>query len=105
MITTKQALDALKNAGLIQSWRWVIEGEGDCKETIPYVKSTHLVVSDETYGKDSFLYFTCKSQAAADKAAEVLHREGGDPNFNWTPNNPKAFDLQVAYFKGARHWE
>ena len=105
MISTKIALDALKNAGLIQSWRWVIEGEGEFKETIPYVRSIHLTVSDETYGDESFLYFTCKDQAMAERVSGALAAVGGKPRFSWNPTRPECFDLQVSHFLGARHWE
>ena len=104
-ISTKTALDALLNIGLIHSWRWVQEGEGSQRETLPLVRSGNMSVDDETFGDKSCLYFFCKTQDIADKAAKELRSIGGEPNFDWTPNDPKAFELPVAYFKGQRHWE
>jgi hypothetical protein len=105
MISTQHALDALVIAGLIDSWQWTTEGEGAIKETMPDVKSAYMSVSDETYGTDSFLYFRCKNQAIAERASGALVAAGGKPNFKWNPTVPSAFDMQVEYFKGARHWE
>ena len=104
-ISTKTALDALMNIGLIISWRWVQEGEGSQRETLPLVRSASLSVDDETYGDKSCLYFYCKTQDIADRAAKELRSIGGEPNFNWNPDNPKSFELVVAHFKGQRHWE
>jgi hypothetical protein len=104
-ISTKVALDALQHAGLIQTWKWILEGEGSVRETIPLVRSASLSVDDETYGDKSMLYFYCKTQEIADRAAKTLLAIGGMPNFNWTPDNSKCFELPVSYFKGQRHWE
>lgn len=105
MITTKNALDALKTAGLIIDWKMVAHRENDLRWKSPKITSDNVSVSNETYGKESFLYFHAKTVEVAREIAKVLTSVGGKPNFGWNSGNPASFEMQVSRFNGWHWWE
>lgn len=105
MITTTNALNALKENGLITDWKMKSYREDDLKWQSPVVTSDKVSVSNETYGKESFLYFHAKTPELAKEIAKVLGTIGGKPNFGWCPDNPTNFALQVSRFNGYHWWE
>ena len=113
MITVKNALDALKEAGLIEDWKWHTEYCYDMDgqvspeytEKWPVVAGADFQINNETYGRKSFLYFVCKNDDVKDQVAACLRDHGGKPNFKWYPDEDRCFEMQVRRFKGARHWE
>ena len=107
-ISTKKALDALQNAKLLTKWKMKTEHDDwrDVDENIPYASGGELAyLSDETYGKKSFLYFVFRSVDATQRAIDVLRKAGASVNTGWSPENPRAFEIKVSYFKGQRWWE
>jgi hypothetical protein len=105
MITTKNALNALKEKGVIADWHMANYREDDLAWKSPVVKSDKVNVSNETYGKTSFLYFRAKTPELAKEIATTLKAVGGNPDFGWCADDPKCFDLQVSRFNGYHWWE
>jgi rhodanese-related sulfurtransferase len=110
MITASKALDALKRAGLVWDWKrtrkdesW--DSDGSLMVTSYDVKSKSLNVSDETFGKKSYLFFYCQAEGVGREAAKILRNAGGQPDFAWGGGGYTRFSLRVSYFKGSRHWE
>lgn len=106
-ITASAALDALVAAGFIPSYRRVKEYEYDNKVTGFKAKSEKLeAVSNETYGKKSYLYFYCKNSNAAYELIRIIREAGGRPGTGWNGGPDRGcVDLRVSYFKGSRWWE
>jgi hypothetical protein len=111
MVSVKKVLDALKEAGQISDWKWnkIAESwaeDGSLMVWSPSVFGEGVSVSDETYGKKSFLYFSCKTDEIAKAIATVIRSIGGKPGFDWRgSDNLQTFDLRVSYFKGHRWYE
>lgn len=100
--------------GLIKSWKWVKVDESfnDSKNpryivSCPRAVSEVLSLSDETYGKESHLYFRWKTPEAADKALVALGREGLTKyvDLSWNGNTQLNFSMRVTYFKGHHYYE
>ena len=106
MITAKNALDALVSAGFATSYQTRRESEYEFRVTEFKVESDRFGISNETYGRQSFLYFWCDSPATASQMIEVLRRAGAKPGTEWNGGPSRGyFDLRVSYFKGRRWWE
>jgi hypothetical protein len=105
MITTQKTLDALKTIGLIIDWKMKTYRDGDLKWKSPVIISDNISISNETYGKESFLYFSTKTAELAKEIAKVLSTIGGKPDFGWCSDNPSRFALQVSHFNGFHWWE
>lgn len=108
MISTTKAMNALKDEGFFQHWFWATEKDGRITESHPTVTRTgerSLSISNETYGKKSYLYFYCKDADTAKRAARILRGLGGKPSFSWNSENPSAFEMRVSYFRGWHWWE
>lgn len=106
MITAKNALTALVNAGLAASWTSKRTDEYGHKVTDFKVQSDNFSVSNETYGKKSFLYFRCQSPDIAYALINVLKKCGARPCTGWNGGpDHGCFELPVSYFKGRRWWE
>jgi hypothetical protein len=104
MITTANALDALKDK-FITDWRMKLCRDDNLKWKSPVVTSDKVSVSNETYGKTSYLYFHAKTAELAKEIAATLRTIGGKPNFGWCASDPTCFDLQVSRFNGYHWWE
>lgn len=106
MITVKKVLDAVVSSGLASSYKKIKEKEYGFSTTYFHVESDHLSISNETYGKKSFVYFYCKSKEIAWKLVEILRKAGCEPGLSWNggPANG-CLELRVSYFKGSRWWE
>lgn len=79
MVSTKKALDCLVANGLASAWKM-----NKYKEySSPEVQSDKLSVSYETYGKNRFIYFRCKSPEIAKEVCHALREAGGKPGLNW----------------------
>ena len=100
-MSATKVMNTLLEAGLISSWKWKQDTEFDCSEIC--IDSNDFDLTDETYGKDSFLYFACKTMKIAKRVKECLRKIGLNPNGGWCPQIKRNFELQVAYFKGW-HW-
>lgn len=106
MITAKNALDALCKAGFAKNWRKKTEHERGHRVTDFTVDSDAFRISNETYGKRSFLYFYCLNKEMAYKIVEILRQAGGNPGVSWNGGPDKGhLEMQVSYFKGWRWWE
>lgn len=104
MITAKKALDAVVSSGLATSYKKTRSKEYGHTATYFNLESDQLSVSNETYGKKSFLYFRCKSEDVAWKLVEILKRAGCNPGLGWNGGPASGcVELQVSYFKG-HHW-
>jgi hypothetical protein len=102
MISTKKVLDSLVAKGLASSWQMKKYDD----HSSPAVQSDKLFISNETYGKRSFLYFYCQTPEIAKELCQALREAGGEPGLNWNGGIPKGcVELQVSYFKGWHHWE
>ncbi len=107
MITATSALEAMVAAGFIPSYKKRKEEEYGCNVTVFNAKSDKLnFVSNETYGKKSFLYFYCYGPREAYELIEILRAAGGNPGVGWNGGPEKGnIEMQVSYFKGSRWWE
>jgi len=105
LITVKKALDALKEHGIISNWEMKTNRQDTLKWKDPVVTGTGLYVSNETYGNKSMLYFRASTEEIAKQVAKVLKEAGGKPYFDWVPEEPKYFEMQVHHFKGWHWWE
>jgi hypothetical protein len=107
MITAAAALDALVAAGFIPSYKRSKEDEHGYNVTLFQAKSDKLnYISNETYGKKSFLYFYCYGSREARELIDIIRKAGGNPGTDWNggPNKGNV-ELRVRYFKGRRWWE
>lgn len=105
MVTAKNALESLVSAGLITSFRRRKEDEYGFSVTVFDVEG-EIYVSNETYGKKSFLYFSCKSPETAKRVLSTLRSLGAKPGTDWNGGLTRGcLDLRVSYFKGRRWWE
>ena len=106
MLTYKQVLEALKREGLIDGWTdnrvKAISGAFERQIT----SRGHLRISDETYGKESYLYVVADSRQHAHEAAAILALMGGNPDWGWNGiEDGLTFEIRVRHFKGQRWWE
>lgn len=107
MLTAKKAMKSLLDAGFISSFEIFKDDDHGFRSTIIEATSDKLHdVSNETYGKKSFLYFYCKDSSAAHELIRILQTAGGRPGKDWNggPNKGNV-EIQVSYFKGRRWWE
>jgi len=102
MITAKDALNSLCREGFAKNWRRKTEYECGHRVTDFTVDSDSFNISNETYGKRSFLFFYCKNINLAHHIIEILRKTGGNPVVS---QNNGHFEMQVSYFKGWRWWE
>lgn len=107
MITASAALDALVAAGFIPSYKRRKVNEYEFKVTEFFAKSDKLIgISNETYGKKSFLYFYCKNSDAAYELIRIIRAVGGKCGTGWNGGPERGcVELRVSYFKGSRWWE
>jgi hypothetical protein len=106
MITVKKALEALCVSGLATSWIKKNEQSGSCRYSDYAVKSDDFSLSNETYGKRSFIYFRCRSPEIASLVIKVLRENGGNPGTSWNGGLEKGhIEMQVSHFKGYHWWE
>jgi hypothetical protein len=108
MITAPAALDALVAAGFIASYkRYRSNGGGwNATETFFEASSDKLnYVSNETFGKESYLFFSCYGPREARELVEIIRNAGGEcESWNGGPDKGNV-KLRVRYFKGCRWWE
>lgn len=106
MITAKDALNALCKEGFAKNWRRKTEHESGHRVTDFTVDSDSFSISNETYGKRSFIYFRCRQSSTAYEIIKVLKNVGGNPGVSWNGGPDKGhIEMQVSYFKGWRWWE
>lgn len=107
MITASSALDALVAAGFISGYKRRKEDEYGSKVTVFDAKSDKLCgLSNETYGKKSYLYFYCNGEDAAWELIQIIRNAGGKCGTGWNGGPARGcVDLRVSYFKGRRWWE
>jgi len=110
MLSVSKTLNILKDVGIIKSWQLVkldasFDESGSLMETHINVDSNVLGISNEIYGRKAVLYFYCNNTDTANRVSTLLRNAGGNPSFQWCPDNPNNFEMQVSYFKGARWWE
>jgi hypothetical protein len=107
MITAKQALQTLQDAGLLSKWS-VKRMKADRDEYFGFPAYTSVTgsgqisIGEETYGKRSFLYVNGKDTAALRKAQKVIRKMGGKIEA-WCVD-PK-FSFQISPIKGWHWWE
>ena len=63
----------------------------------------HRMISDETYGKKSFIYITHKSPAVRREVERQLRERGFNVSDDYAPNSSTS-EVRVSYFKGF-HWD
>ena len=107
MITVSKALDTLVSKGFASSWKKVKHREYGHVVCGIVVNSDKFSLSNETYGKKSFLYFRCKTSDLAYEIRSALKEigatfEGDSWNGGMEAGN---FELRVNYFHGSRWWE
>lgn len=73
--------------------------------TSPWVASNCLGVEEETYGRKSFMYFTCNNGITARAVAYMLSKHGAKINWNWCAGQEHRFSIQISPIKGWHHWE
>jgi hypothetical protein len=106
MITATKAYDALVKAGFASSCKKLKLKFDDIVETCFKIESDSFSSTNETYGKESFLYFVCESEEVARKITDVLKSAGGKPDGDWSNGgNKKCFQMQVRFFNGHKWWE
>lgn len=107
MISAKKVFEILKKECLITYGRLQ---HREAEEYIPahtrvIVKSSLMRVSEETYGRESEMYFRCVSEDVARLAAKELEEAGGNPDFGWCNDNPAFFSMQISRINGWHWWE
>lgn len=111
MISVTKALNALQSAGMFAGWTFKrytetgYENNRSWREPKILLPGALVSLSDETYGRESYLYMTFADAEKAREAAKLLRLAGGKPRFSWCPDNPASFDLRVNRFKGFHWWE
>lgn len=107
MVTTAKILNELKAGGMIEEWSCVREARGNTKETYFKVRSEHVSISHEIYGRKAVMYFSCEKDEAVTAAVQAaVRRAGGKVDTAWTIRDRfDCFSVPVSYFKGPRWWE
>jgi len=109
MLTANTVFEVLVAAGFIDSYKRYRSNSGGWNptETIFEATSNKLNgVSNETYGKKSYLYFYCYGPREAKELIEIIRKAGGECGTNWNGGPDKGnIELRVQYFKGCRWWE
>lgn len=113
-ITATKLLTELQKRGYLESFESRRVGEKPFVETEFVVKSHTLLVSDETFGKKSMIYFRLSKAVKEEHRASMLNRLFTDINYIIADNGCHEsvtisgfgrVDVRVSYFKGHRWWE
>ena len=103
MITAKQALQALEDAGLLTSWAVTrVRRDGSFSSYTSVSGSGKVSISEETYGKRSFLYVRGNDKIALRQAQKVIRKAKGTVE-PW--NIAPMFSFRISTIKGWHHWE
>lgn len=109
ILTANTVFEALFAAGFIQSYKRYRTDSGGWNpvETIFEATSDKLNgVSNETFGKKSYLFFRCYGPREAYELIEIVRNAGGECETDWNGGPDKGnVSLRVRYFKGCRWWE
>lgn len=112
-VSTKVILNALQEAGVIESWSKSREFDEwrEVHETYFKVVSDKLCITHEIYGKNAQMYFSGKGAsnahaiAHADEARKVVSSFGKLDEKWMGLSRREHFCIGVTFFKGARWWE
>lgn len=106
MLSVTKVLDVLQANNFIQSWKKTKTKEYGIDVTSFNVVSDKVKIGNETYGKESYLYFYCGTEDVAKQVYRTLYEAGGKVGTKWNGGLANGcMDLRVCYFKGSRHWE
>lgn len=112
-VSTKVVLEALQEAGVIESWSKSREFDEfrNVHETVFKVVSDKLHIGHEIYGKDAQMYFTGKGTSNAhaishaDEARKVVSGFSKLDEKWMGRSRREHFCIGVTFFKGSRWWE
>ena len=105
MITAKQVIDGLLEAGLCTEGSVKRKRRGDYPAYTNVTGSGRVNVSEETYGKQSEMYFRCEDEATAKETHALLKKLGGKPSFKWCTDDPTSLSCDIYPIKGYHWWE